>query len=317
MVNTERNLPRPLERQNIFRRIWRNMRKYPTLYLLALPVLIWFIIFCYKPMYGVVIAFQRFVPNKGILGSKWVGLKHFRDFFSDIYFTRLLRNTLTINLKMLVFGFPVPIIFALMLNEVRSNKFRRISQSITYMPHFVSSMVICGLMLDFCKSDGLITYIFTLFGYERVNLFSKSNLFQGLYVGMNVWQEFGWDSIIYFAALTAIDPTLYEAATVDGAGRWKKMVHVTLPGISPTIVILLILRIGNLMSLGWEKIYLLYNPKIYETADVISTYVFRRGILEFQYSFATAVGLFNSVINIVLLFAANAISRRYGETSLW
>lgn len=293
------------------------MRKYPTLYLLAIPVVVWFILFCYKPMYGVVIAFQRYVPNKGIMGSKWVGLKHFRDFFGDIYFPRLLRNTLTINLKMLVFGFPMPIIFALMLNEVRGNRFRRVSQSITYMPHFISSMVICGLMLDFCKSDGLITYVFTLFGHEKVNLFSKSGLFQGLYVGMNVWQEFGWDSIIYFAALTAIDPTLYEAATVDGAGRWKKMVHVTLPGISPTIVILLILRIGNLMSLGWEKIYLLYNPKIYETADVISTYVFRRGILEFQYSFATAVGLFNSVINIVLLFAANAISRRYGETSLW
>lgn len=317
MVNTAKGGLRPLEKGNVFQRVWKNMHQYPTLYLLALPVLVWFLIFCYRPMYGVIIAFQRYVPNKGIMGSKWVGVQYFREFFTDVNFFRLLRNTLMINLKMLLFGFPIPIIFALMLNEIRSSKFRRVSQSITYMPHFVSSMVICGLMRDFCKSDGLITYICTLFGMEKINLLSMSSWFQGLYVGMNVWQEFGWDSIIYFAALTAIDTSLYEAATVDGAGRWKQMLHVTLPGLSPTIVVLLILRIGNLMSLGWEKVFLLYNEKIYETADIISTYVFRRGILEFQYSYATAVGLFNSVVNIVLLLTANQLSRRFSETSLW
>lgn len=306
-----------LRRPNFLMRLWRNMKQYPTLYILAVPVAIWFGIFCYAPMYGVIIAFKRFVPNRGIMGSEWVGLMHFQDFFSDVFFTRLVRNTLMINLKLLMFGFPFPILFALLLNEMRSVRFRRITQSITYMPHFISSMVICGLMLDFCKSDGLITYLFSLFGMEKVNLFSKSDWFQGLFVSMNIWQEFGWDSIIYFAALTSIDPALYEAATVDGAGRLRQVWHVTLPGIAATIVILLILRIGNLMSLGWEKVYLLYNEKIYETADIISTYVYRRGILEFQYSYATAVGLFNSAINVALLLSANYISRRVTETSLW
>ncbi|MCL2058693.1 MAG: ABC transporter permease subunit [Oscillospiraceae bacterium] len=298
-------------------RIFVNIRKYPSLYLLAIPVVLWYVLFCYRPMYGIIIAFQRFVPNRGIWNSTWVGLQNFSDFFKDIYFGRLLRNTLYINVKMLIFGFPIPIIFALLLNEIRSTAFRRVSQSITYMPHFISSMIICGLMVDFCKTNGLLTSIFGLFGYERVNLLSRGELFQGLYVGMNIWQEFGWDSIIYFAALTAIDPVLYEAATVDGASRFRRMLHITLPGISGTVVILLILRIGNLMSLGWERVFLLYNPKIYETADIISTYVFRRGIIEFQYSYATAVGFFNSVVNVILLLCANYLSKRVSETSLW
>lgn len=307
-----------MHRTNIMRRVWDNMRHYPTLYLLAIPVVIWFAIFCYAPMYGVIIAFKKYVPTKGIMGSDWVGLKHFVDFIGDFYFTRLITNTLMINLKLLLFGFPFPIIFALLLNEMKSVRFRRITQSITYMPHFISSMVICGLMLDFCKSDGLITAILSGMGIvEKTNLFSKAEWFQGLFVAMNIWQEFGWDSIIYFAALSAIDVTLYEAATVDGAGKMRQMWHVTLPGISGTIFILLILRIGNLMSLGWEKVYLLYNEKIYETADIISTYVYRRGILEFQYSYATAVGLFNSIINVILLLASNAICKKVTDTGLW
>ena len=317
MSGSMRSSLRQLDKANWFKRIFINIRKYPSLYLLALPVVIWYVLFCYKPMYGIIIAFQRFVPNKGVMNSTWVGFNHFLNFFSDIYFGRLLRNTLMINLKMLLFGFPIPIIFALMLNEIRSTAFRRVSQSITYMPHFISSMIICGLMVDFCKTNGLLTSIFSFLGYDRVNLLSRGELFQGLYVGMNIWQEFGWDSIIYFAALTAIDPMLYEAATVDGANRFKRMLHITLPGISGTVIILLILRIGHLMSLGWERVFLLYNPKIYETADIISTYVFRRGIIEFQYSYATAVGLFNSVVNVILLICANTLSRRVSETSLW
>ena len=306
-----------VKKANRLMRIFVNIRKYPSLYLLAIPVVLWYVLFCYRPMYGIIIAFQRFVPNRGIWNSTWVGLQNFSDFFKDIYFGRLLRNTLYINVKMLIFGFPIPIIFALLLNEIRSTAFRRVSQSITYMPHFISSMIICGLMVDFCKTNGLLTSIFGLFGYERVNLLSRGELFQGLYVGMNIWQEFGWDSIIYFAALTAIDPVLYEAATVDGASRFRRMLHITLPGISGTVVILLILRIGNLMSLGWERVFLLYNPKIYETADIISTYVFRRGIIEFQYSYATAVGFFNSVVNVILLLSANYLSKRVSQTSLW
>ena len=317
MVSTQS--PIKIKKQsNIFVRIWRNMLQYPTLYIMIIPVLIWFAVFCYAPMYGVIIAFKKYVPTKGIMGSNWVGLKHFQDFFSDFYFGRLVKNTLTINIKMLLLGFPFPILFALLLNEVKSVKFRRVVQSITYMPHFISSMVICGLMLDFCKSNGLITYILSSLGLvEKTNLFSKSSWFQGLYVAMNIWQEFGWDSIIYFAALSAIDISLYEAATVDGAGKLSQAWHITLPGISTTVFILLILRIGNLMNLGWEKVYLLYNEKIYETADIISTYVYRRGILEFQYSYATAVGLFNSVVNVILLLSANTLSKRITDTGLW
>ena len=317
MVSTGNQI-RIKKQKNIFVRIGQNIIQYPTLYIMIIPVLIWFAVFCYAPMYGVIIAFKKYVPTKGIMGSNWVGLKHFQDFFSDFYFGRLVRNTISINLKLLLLGFPFPIIFALLLNEIKSMKFRRIVQSITYMPHFISSMVICGLMLDFCKSNGLITYLLSNLGLvERTNLFSKSSWFQGLYVAMNIWQEFGWDSIIYFAALSAIDVSLYEAATVDGAGKFSQAWHITLPGISGTVFILLILRIGNLMNLGWEKVYLLYNEKIYETADIISTYVYRRGILEFQYSYATAVGLFNSVVNVVLLLTANTLSKRVTETGLW
>lgn len=265
-----------------------------------------------------IISFFDYVPTKGVLGSDFVGLKHFRAFLEDPYFFRTMRNTLSINLLLLLFGFPFPIVFAVLLNELRSAKFRKITQTVTYMPHFISTVVICGLMLDFCKSKGVITTIFSaLSGRDPVNLFSQSAFFQPLYVLMCIWQEFGWDSIIYFAALTGIDQALYEAADIDGAGRWKKIIHITLPGISPTIIILLIMRIGNMMTLGWDKILLLYNPMIYEKADVISTYVYRIGLMNFQYSFSTAVGVFNSVINFILLLSANAVSRKVNDTSLW
>lgn len=308
----------PLHRKGLWTRFADNIRKHPILYLMALPVALWYIVFQYLPMYGLVIAFQDYVPSRGIMDSRWVGLKHFRSFFTDPYFGRVVFNTLYINILMLVFAFPFPIIFALLLNEVKSGKLRKTTQTVTYLPHFVSAMVICGLMLDFGKSNGMLTGLFSsLLGSERINLFSKASYFRPLYVGMNVWQEFGWDSIIYFAALSGIDPTLYEAAMMDGASRLKRAIHITLPSIAPTIIILLILRIGNLLTLGWEKIVLLYNPMIYETADVISTYVYRRGLIMFEYSFGTAVGLFNSAINFVLLISANAVSRKVNDTSLW
>ena len=312
------NATEPLHRKGLWTRFADNIRKHPILYLMALPVALWYIVFQYLPMYGLVIAFQDYVPSRGIMDSRWVGLKHFRSFFTDPYFGRVVFNTLYINILMLVFAFPFPIIFALLLNEVKSGKLRKTTQTVTYLPHFVSAMVICGLMLDFGKSNGMLTGLFSmLLGAERINLFSKASYFRPLYVGMNVWQEFGWDSIIYFAALSGIDPTLYEAAMMDGASRLKRAIHITLPSIAPSIIILLILRIGNLLTLGWEKIVLLYNPMIYETADVISTYVYRRGLIMFEYSFGTAVGLFNSAINFVLLISANAVSRKVNDTSLW
>lgn len=306
------------KKQSFPKKLARNMRTHPLLYLMVLPAVIYFILYHYYPMYGMIIALFDYVPSKGIFGSDFVGLEHFKSFLGDPYFFRTMRNTLSINVLLLIFGFPFPIIFAILLNELRSNRLRKLTQTITYMPHFISAVVICGLMLDFCKTNGVITSIYTtLTGQEPVNLFSKSAFFQPLYVLMNIWQEFGWDSIIYFAALSGIDQALYEAADIDGASRFKKIIHVTLPGISPTIVILLIMRIGSLMTLGWEKILLLYNPMTYETSDVISTYVYRIGLMNFEYSFATAVGFFNSVINFILLIAANAVSRKINETSLW
>ncbi len=294
-----------------------NIIHNPMLYLMALPVIAYYITFHYLPMYGVVIAFKNYVPARGIWESPWVGLEHFNTFFTSSYFLRLLRNTLSINLKELLFSFPIPILFAILLNEVRSTKFRRIAQSVTYMPHFVSTVVICGLLVDFTKSTGVLTNLFVTLGMPRVNMLSVPEYFQGIFIGGIVWQSFGWDSIIYFAALTGIDPALYDAARVDGAGRFRQALNVTLPGIAPTIVILMLLRIGSMMSVSWDRIVLLYNPLTYESADVLSSYVYRIGLTKMQYSFATAVGLFNSGINILLLISANAISRRVSENSLW
>lgn len=306
------------QRESFPKRLLKNIKAHPLLYIMIVPVVAYFLVYHYYPMYGMIISLFDYVPAKGIFGSDFVGLKHFKGFLSDPYFFRTMRNTLSINVLLLVFGFPFPIIFAILLNELRSSRLRKMAQTITYMPHFISTVVISGLMLDFCKTNGVITSLVTAFtGQEAFNLFSKSVFFQPLYVVMCIWQEFGWDSIIYFAALSGIDQSLYEAADIDGAGRWKKILHVTLPGISPTIVILLIMRIGNMMTLGWDKILLLYNPMIYEKADVISTYVYRIGLMNFEYSFATAVGFFNSIINFVLLLLANSVSRKVNETSLW
>ncbi|MGI6654959.1 MAG: ABC transporter permease [Christensenellales bacterium] len=307
-----------LKKQSYLRRLGRNVVEHPLLYLMFLPVVAYYVIFHYAPMYGVVIAFQDYKPMRGIAGSQFVGLKHFQTFVNGPFFWRLVRNTLSINIGMLLFAFPMPIIFALMLNEVRSVRFRKMVQTVTYMPHFVSSVVVCGLMLIFCRSDGIVTIALNALGLvEKTNLLTIKQYFQPLYILMNIWQELGWDSIIYFAALTAIDAELYEAATVDGAGRWRRMWHITIPGILPTIVMLLILRIGNLMSLGWDRIYLLQSEIVYETSDVISTYVYRTGLVQTQYSYATAVGLMNSVVNVILLFSANAFARRVSENSLW
>lgn len=294
-----------------------DLRRNKGLYLMLLPVVAYYLIFCYYPMYGAQIAFRNFSPKLGITGSEWVGFKHFTDFFNSVYFVRLLRNTLMINFMNLLLGFPAPIILALMLNEVRRAKFKKVVQTVSYLPHFISTVVIAGMILQFTATDGFITNILTQFSYPRQNLMMNPSLFKPIYVISDIWQGIGWGSIIYIASISGISADLYESARIDGANRWRQVINITIPSIMPTIVTMLILRIGNMMSLGFEKIFLLYNSSIYETADVISTYVYRKGLVDMNYSFSTAVGLFNSVINLILLVSANKICRKLTDSSLW
>ena len=284
---------------------------------MVVPILILLILFCYKPMYGILIAFKRYRPSLGIMESKWVGLKYFRQFFRDPYCWRLFRNTLSISFLNLLFGFPAPIIFALLLNEVRVKKFKKTVQTISYMPHFISMVVVCGMITSFCASDGLFNNIIELFGGERSNLLMNKNLFYPIYIISDIWKNLGWDSIIYLAALSGIDQEQYEAAKIDGANRLQQMFHITLPGIMPTVSMLLVLRIGSLLSVGYEKIILLYQPTTYEVADVISSYVYRRGLQSGEFSYGTAVGLFNSIVNIILLLTANKVSKKMGQSGLF
>ena len=295
----------------------KNFVKHRYIYLMLIPVLAYYVIFKYIPMYGVQIAFKDFRPGLGIAGSTWVGLKHFEDFFTSVYFLRVFRNTILISLFSIIFGFPLPIVLALMLNELRCMRYKRIVQTISYMPHFISTVVVSGMIINFTASRGLINEIVELLGGERQTMLLNQDLFRPIYIISGLWQWTGWDSIIFLAALSGIDPQLYDAATIDGAGRFRKMAHVTIPGISATIIVLFILRIGNVMSVGYEKIILLYNPSIYETADVISSFVYRKGLLEFNFSYSSAVGLFNSGINLVFLVGANTLSRKINNTSLW
>jgi putative aldouronate transport system permease protein len=295
-----------------------EIKKNKWIYIMVLPVLAYYIIFCYGPMYGAIIAFKNFDISKGIWGSDWVGAKHFVDFFNNVHFSRLLKNTFLISFYQIFWGFPAPIIFALLLNEIRHNKFKRVVQTATYLPHFVSMVVICGLIQSFVGRDGIITDILVSFGMERTNMLLKPEYFRTIYVSSEIWQQVGWSSIIYLSALSGIDQQLYEAATVDGAGRFKQALHVTLPGILPTVITMLILRLGQVMSVGFEKIILLYSPITYETADVISSFVYRKGLGEsFQYSFTTAVGLFTSLINLLLVVISNKMSKKISGTGLW
>jgi putative aldouronate transport system permease protein len=251
------------------------------------------------------------------MGSEWIGFKNFQMFFNDIYFFRIIKNTLTISITSIIFGFPAPIILALLINELRSKKFSRLVQTITYLPYFISIVVISGIIKEFVSDQGVITSVFKFFTHESNNMLSNPKLFVPIFVGSDIWQGIGWGSIIYLAALTSIDQEIYEAASIDGANRWKQVIHVTIPGILPTIVTMFILRMGGILNVGFEKIILLYNPVIYETSDVISSYVYRRGLQEFSFSFSSAVGLFNSVINFIFLISANWLSRKFNDTSLW
>ncbi len=295
----------------------KDLKRNRYIYLMVLPVLAYYLLFHYGPMYGAQIAFKDFSPVKGIWGSPWVGLEYFSEFFHSFSFRRLLGNTLALNILDLIFGFPAPIVLALLLNEIRHSGFKRSVQTVSYMPHFISLVVVAGMLVDFLARDGLVNNLLGLFGVQPIQFLQHPGWFRVVYVGSGIWQAVGWGSIIYLAAISNILPALYEAAMVDGAGRWQQIWHITLPGMMPTIIILLILRIGYLMSVGYEKIILIYNPMTYETADVFTTYVYRKGILQMDYGYTAAVGLFNSIVSFALVIAANGIMRRVSETSLW
>ena len=297
----------------------RDWRMNKGLYLLIIPVVVYLIIFNYVPMAGIVLGFERFTPKNGVYMSEWVGLKHFTTFFSSVFFIRVLKNTLILSLYSIIFGFPAPILFALLLNELDNEYYKKVIQVVSYMPNFISTVVISGIIIDFVASDGVITDLLVKVGFlkEAKNLLSVPEYFRTIMVLSDLWQQVGFGSILFLAALTGIDQELYEAAVIDGANRWKQTTNVTIPGIMPTVVIMLIMRIGGLMNANQEKILLLYNPLIYETSDVIGTFVYRKGLLEADYGYSTAVGLFNSAVNVVLLFIANGVSRKYSETSLF
>ena len=312
-------LPKESKQGAYLRRLKQDVRVNCSLYLLVIPVILFYLIFCYKPMYGILMAFQDFNFKAGISGSPWVGWKHFQRFFADPYFLRNIRNTIVISFSSIVFGFPAPIILAVLINELNKKWFAKTVQTITYLPHFISIVVICGMMKDFLASDGFITQMISVFtGREATeSMLSNEHLFVPIYVISGIWQQVGWSSIIYIAALTGINAELYEAAAIDGAGRMRQLISVTIPGILPTIVIMLILRLGSVLSVGHEKIMLLTNPFNAETSEVLSYYVYKKGIVGGEYSLATAAGLFNSAINFVFVVLMNKLSRKVGETSLW
>ena len=300
-------------------RVVRDWKRYWLVYLIGFLCLSYYIIFCYLPMGGIVIAFKDFRPARGIFGSKWANpwYKYFDQFFNGYYFWRLLRNTLLINVLDLVFGFPAPIILALLLNELRSSAYKRTVQTITYLPHFISQVVVCGIILDFFSSSGVINQLIQMLGGSKILFMQNPGWFRPIYVGSGIWQGVGYGSIIYLSALGGVNADLYDAAAIDGCNRFGRVIHVTIPGILPTIIIMLILRIGSMLNVGFEKIILLYNQSIYETSDVISSFVYRYGMQNGNYSYATAVGLFNSLFNFLLLIGFNALSRKISDVSLW
>ncbi len=290
-----------------------------ALWLMLLPVIAYFLVFKYYPLYGSIIAFKRFSPFKGIADSPWVGLQYFLQFFGSVYFFRVLKNTLMIGAFYIVFAFPMPILLALLLNALRSRAGKKLAQTITLLPHFVSFVVVAGIAVNFLSpSTGLVNAILRLFGAEPVYFMQRSNLFWGIYTGIRIFKETGFEAIVYLAALTAINPTLYEAAECDGASRWRQLWSITLPALLPTILIMFIVRVGNIVSVSFEEVLLLQNDVILNTAEVISTFVYRRGLVGADYSYATAVGLFETFVALVLVVSANKLAKGVrNNASLW
>ena len=293
------------------------LKEYWPLYLMMLPIIVYYLIFKFGPMFGLSIAFMDYKPAKGFLGSNFVGLKHFKNFFTNYYFGRLLTNTIRISICSLL-TFPAPIILALLLNELKSKCFSKWAQTITYIPHFISTVVICGIIVKLTSSTGGITSILhTLFGIPQETLLNQSKYFLPIYILSDLWQTLGWNSIIYLSALAGIDQELYDAAKVDGAGRFKQVLYITIPCLMPTIIIMLILKMGKIFNVGYEKIMLLYNPAIYDVADVINTYVYRKGLIDAQYSYSAAVGLFNCIVSFTLVTLTNKLSKKASGSGLW
>ena len=295
----------------------KDLRRHWAAYLMLIPAVVLLFIFSYIPMYGIVIAFKNYKPQLGIWGSPWVGLAHFAKFFTSAHFPVLLRNTLSISVYSLLAGYPCSIILALLLNEVRCAKYKKVVQTISYMPYFISSVVVCGMLKSFLSYDGMFNALNNLTGREPISLLSEPKYFQHIIVWAGVWQGMGWNSIIYMAALSAIDTQLYEAARIDGCGRMRQAWHVTIPGIMPTVIMLLIMSVGSILTVGTDNILLLYNPMTYETGDVFGTYTYRLGIRGGQYDYTAAVGLAETVVGFIMIIIVNWISRKTTEQSLW
>lgn len=305
-------------REGAATRLLKSLNRTKYLQLLLLPGLIYYIVFQYFPMYGVIIAFKDYKLKSGIWGSEWAGFKYFIEFFSYMYCGRLIRNTILLNLYNLIFGFPMPIIFAVLLNEVRNIRYKKFIQTVSYLPHFISTVSIVGILFMLLSpQSGIINRVIQMFGGTPIYFMTESSWFRTIYVASGIWQNIGWDAIIYIAALASVNQELYEAAVIDGASRVKQIWHVSLPGIRSTIVIMLIMRMGGMMSSNTDKVLLMQTALTYEVSDIIGTYVYRRGLVDADYSYGTAVGLFNSVINIIFVVTANTIARRLGESSLW
>lgn len=312
-VNSVIDSPMQVKKASKLKKILSNYQ----LYLFLLPALVYFIVFHYVPMYGILIAFKDFVATKGIMGSPWVGFKHFERFFDSYQFWSLIKNTLGLSVIQLIVGFPLPIFLALMMNQIRSDKYKRFVQTVVYAPHFISVVVLAGMIYVFFSNNGLINNLILIFGGDPISFMAKPDWFKPLYIASGVWQETGWAAIIYLAALAGVSPELHEAAVMDGANKWQRIFHVDIPAIMPTAVILLILNVGNIMNIGFEKAYLLQTPMNQPAAEIIPTYVYKMGLQQAQYSFAAAVGLFNSVINLVLLVLVNKFAKKLSGTGLW
>ncbi len=305
------------QKKSFFLRVRQDFQRHKWKYLIIIPIIVYFILFEYKPMYGIIIAFKKYRSSLGIAESPWVGFDNFERFLTDSYFWRAVRNTFTINILDLIFSFPVPIFLALLLNEVKKPWFKKTIQTVTYLPHFVAAVVMCGLIENFCLSQGLFNDIIVWFGGERSNLLANSDNYYLIYTASDIWKSAGWGSIIYLAALAGVDQEQYEAAKIDGAGRFKQMMYVTLPSLMPMISMKIVLQLGKILKGGGQKTLLLYQPLTYDVADVISSYVYRKGMGDGDFSFSTAVGIFNSVVNVIFLLAANKAVKKMGESGIF
>lgn len=320
MMNTEISSSRQLRPKSTGgeKKLWLHIRKNYELYIFLIPTILYFIIFHYIPMSGIQLAFKKYHPLKGIWGSPFIGAKHFIDFFNSYQFGAVIKNTFTISFYQLGASFPIPIILALMINQLNSKRFKKIVQTVTYAPHFISVVVLVGMMYVFLSpSSGIVNSIIRLLGGEPIFFFGRPELFSHLYVWSGIWQNTGWGTIIYIAALTAISPDQHEAAIVDGATKLQRILYIDIPGIMPTAIIILILNTGRIMNIGFEKAFLMQNSLNSATGEIIATYVYKAGLINARYEYATAVGLFNSVINLILILSVNKIAKMLKQSSLW